>query len=225
MRIAGTVFDLADWTWHNFRMGLYERYVCPVLVEFALRGGYVKKHRGLALAGVSGDVLEIGFGTGMNLAFYPPGVEKLTVIDPSGGMHAKARRRVAESGIEVESHQLGAEKLPFDAGRFDSVVSTFTMCTIGDLAGALREIRRVLKPGAKLFFLEHVASADPKVLRWQNRLNPVQKLLGCGCHINRDIESYIRQGEFEILTIDRFAMPKSISIAAPTIRGQAVKPA
>jgi ubiquinone/menaquinone biosynthesis C-methylase UbiE len=206
-------------------MGLYERYACPLLVEFALRGGYVKKNRGLLLADVGGDVLEIGFGTGMNLEFYPDAIKKITVIDPSGGMHSRARKRVAESGIEVEPHELGAEQLPFDAGRFDSVVSTFTMCTIGDLIGAIREVRRVLKPGGKLFFLEHVAAEDPKVLRWQNRLNPIQKLVGCGCHINRDIESFIRQGDFEIPAIDRFAMPKTPAIHAQTIRGHAVKSA
>lgn len=205
-------------------MGLYERYLCPTLVEFALKSGHVKKERAKTLANVSGHILEIGFGTGMNLEHYPDAVRDLCVVEPAAGMNAKAHKRIAASDITIESHALGAEKLPFDDNDFDTVVCTFTLCTIADVSAALRETRRVLKPGGRFHFLEHVASENPGVLRWQNRLNPIQKIIGCGCHLNRDAEKLIREAGFEIAHFERFHMPKTPRLFSTTVRGLAVNP-
>ena len=205
-------------------MGLYERFVCPYLVDLALRSGHVKKQRTKVLASVTGNILEIGFGTGLNLDHYPKSVTSLTVLDPSEGMHAKARARLEKSRIEVEAHRLSAERLPFEDGRFDPGVCTYTPGPSPVVSAALDEIRRVLKPGGRFHFLEHVASEDPRILRRQNRLNPIQKVIGCGCHLNRDAESLIRQAGFEIPHFERFHMPKTLRLLSTTVRGLAINP-
>src|SRR4051812_21428926 len=147
----------------------------------------LSEQRKRVLADVGGEVLEIGFGTGLNLAHYPQHVRRITTVDPNPGMNKLARRRAAESEIEVDHRTLSGEELPFDAGRFDCVVSTWTLCSIPDVGRAIGEVYRVLRPDGRLVFLEHGQSSDPGVWTWQRWLNPVQRVLGDGCRLDLDV--------------------------------------
>ncbi len=154
------------------------------------------------LAQAAGDVLEIGFGTGLNLPFYTQQVRKLTAVDPNGGMHRLAQRRVKQTGIEVDQRILSGERLPFEDSGFDCVVSTFTLCSIEGVQRALAEVHRVLKPGGQLLFLEHGLSPEPKVQKWQRRLNWLEKRLADGCHLDRDIRELITAQPFSSVKIE-----------------------
>ena len=204
-------------------MGLYERHLCPHLTELALRSGHVHKERRRLLAEVRGRVLEIGFGTGLNLQHYREGVERLDIVDPAEGMHARARERVAASGLPVHEHRLSAERLPFDDDQFDAVVCTFTLCTIPDPVAAAAEVRRVLRPGAAMHLLEHVGSLRPKVRRWQERLNPVQRVAGCGCNLDRDVDGILAAAGFREIVLERFDQPKTPALFREHVRGKAIK--
>lgn len=204
-------------------MGLYERHVCPHLVELALGNRWVEGQRASLLEPVRGQVLEIGFGTGLNLPHYPKEVERLVVLDPAEGMHAKARQRLEASPVPIETHRLEAERLPFLNESFDEVVCTFTLCTIEDPVTALREVRRVLKPGGRLHLLEHVGSNRAATRRWQDRLNPVQNLFGSGCNINRDVEPLLDAAGFGEVSLERLVQPKTPSIYREHVRGRAVR--
>lgn len=140
---------------------------------------------------VHGNVLEIGFGTGLNLAYYPTKIEKLTTVDISSGMNRRAQRRIADSPIKLENCVLNGESLPMERDQFDCIVSTWTLCSIAQVDQALKEIRRVLKPEGKFFFIEHGLSPDPQIQRWQHRLNPIQKVIGCGCRLDRNMKDII----------------------------------
>ncbi|HEU4427676.1 MAG TPA: class I SAM-dependent methyltransferase [Myxococcota bacterium] len=181
----------------------YERRVFPRLMDLTMRG--MNELRGDALAGAHGDVLEIGFGTGLNLRHYPPAVTRLTGIDPMEAPPKKVQERVAAAAFPVAIHQLRADgRLPFDDARFDSAAVTWTLCTIPDPIAALREVRRVLKPGASLHFIEHGRSDDPSVARWQDRWNPIQNVIGCGCNVNRRIDEIVKGAGFRLEKLDRF---------------------
>ena len=189
-------------------MGWYERYVCPWLTERSLDNGWVRKHRRRLIEPIEGRVLELGFGTGLNLPFYTDRVSRLDILDPAEGMHARAKERIAAATIDVHSHRLSAETLPFDDDVFDAVVSTFTLCTIRDVEAALREVRRVLAPGGHLRIFEHVASRSSSVRRWQDRLTPIQKVIGCGCHLNRDAQAIMHSAGFDVADIERVEEPR-----------------
>jgi SAM-dependent methyltransferase len=181
----------------------YERRVFPRLMDLTMRG--MNDLRGEALAGAHGDVLEIGFGTGLNLAHYPPAVARVTGVDPMGAERKKVRERIARVSFPVEVQALRADGgLPFDAGRFDSAAVTWSLCTIPDPVAALREVRRLLKPGATLHFIEHGRSDDPRVARWQDRWNPIQNVIGCGCNVNRRIDEIVKNAGFRLAKLDRF---------------------
>lgn len=180
------------------------------------------KYREQLLKDVTGNVLEIGFGTGLNLAYYPSTVEKLTTIDVNPGMTSLAQKRIAASDLTVDSKTLNGEHLPLDDNTFDSVVSTWTLCSIAQVEQALHEIHRVLKPGGTFFFIEHGLSDDPTIQVWQHRLNPIQKVIGDGCHLNRNIQALVEQ-RFQSVTLERFDLEKFPKIGAHTYRGVAVK--
>src|SRR5262249_28289602 len=154
------------------------------------------------LAQASGDVLEIGFGTGLNLPHYPAQVRKVTAVDPSAGMHRLARRRVQEAGVAVDLRVLGGERLPLGGGTFDCAVSTFTLCSIPDVSQALAEVYRVLKPGGRFLFLEHGLSPEPRVQKWQRRLNGLEMLLADGCHLDRDIKGLVAARPFAAVEVE-----------------------
>jgi ubiquinone/menaquinone biosynthesis C-methylase UbiE len=172
-------------------VGFYSQVVFPRLCELALNQSAVAEHRRALLAHAGGHVLEIGFGTGLNVPHYPAGVRSLTAVDPNGTMHRLARRRVKKAGIAVDQHVLSGERLPFESGTFDCVVSTFTLCSIEDAEQALAEAHRVLKPGGTFLFLEHGLSPEPGVQKWQRRLNWLQRRLGDGCRLDRNIKDLV----------------------------------
>ncbi|WP_457445102.1 class I SAM-dependent methyltransferase [Thermostichus sp. MS-CIW-26] len=201
---------------------LYRRVIFPQLLDLALSGERIERYRRQLLAHVQESVLEIGFGTGLNLSCYPEHIRKITGVDPNPGMGSLARRRIASSPIAVDWQVADAQKLPFPSQSFDSVVSTWTLCSIPNVAKALGEIRRVLRAGGKLFFLEHGLSEDPQVQRWQNRLNPLQKVIADGCNLNRDMARLIREAGFRFEQLERFYMPDQPRFIGYTYQGIAL---
>jgi ubiquinone/menaquinone biosynthesis C-methylase UbiE len=175
------------------------------------------------LAHASGNLLEIGFGTGLNLPYYPPHVRKLTTVDPNAGMYRRARRRIKQTGIEVDRRVLGGERLPFEDGTFDCIVSTFTLCSIEEVAPALREVYRVLKAGGKFLFLEHGLSPELNVRKWQHRLNWLQRWLAGGCHLDRDMRALISAQPFASVQMDEFYIEKTPRTHGYLYRGIATK--
>lgn len=161
------------------------------------------KYRQEALADVQGEVLEIGFGTGLNLLYYPEHVHKIVTIDANPGMNTLAQKRIQASSITVNHQILNGENLPMPDNRFDSVVSTWTLCSITNVEQALKEIYRVLKPGGQFFFIEHGLSNEPKIQVWQNRLTPLQKTIADGCHLNRNIRQLV-ENQFHTVRLEEF---------------------
>ena len=184
-------------------MGWYGRWVFPRLLEWSMAGEPLSTYRREVLADVTGQVLEIGFGTGLNLAHYPETVSSLTVIDPNPGVAAIAQPRIDASPLPITSKPLRGESLAFADETFDWVVSTWTLCSIANLDQALQEIRRVLKPGGKFTFIEHGLSDDPKLQPWQHRLTPLQKRIADGCHLNRKIDQLVRDA-FDSVEVSEF---------------------
>ncbi|MEO6028069.1 MAG: class I SAM-dependent methyltransferase [Candidatus Binatia bacterium] len=211
----------------------YGRVVFPRLMEWALNSDVCSAERRRALAGARGEVLEIGFGTGLNLAHYPSGpagpagpagVTALTIIDSADLLPARVADRIAAAPFPVTRAQLDAERLPFADATFDSVVSTWTLCSIPDPVAALREIRRVLRPDGAFLFLEHGLSDRPEVARWQHRWNPIQRWVACGCNVNRPIDRMIADGGLVVRDLTRFVLPGEISMMAEMYRGTAARP-
>lgn len=172
-------------------MGLYSRLIFPRLLDVTMSGQELSGYRRALLQSVRGQVLEIGFGTGLNLPFYGDGVTALTAIDPNEGMFAIANSRIQSSGIDITLQTGRAESLPMAAAMFDAVVCTWTLCSIPNVDMALKEVYRVLKPGGKFFFIEHGLSSDPGVGTWQRRITPLQRRIADGCHLDRPIASLI----------------------------------
>jgi ubiquinone/menaquinone biosynthesis C-methylase UbiE len=183
----------------------------------------VAKHRSGLLAHAGGEILEIGFGTGLNLPCYPAHVHKLTVVDPNVGMHRLAQERIRRAGIEVDHRVLGGEQLPFEDHAFDCVVSTFTLCSIEEVNRALGEVYRVLKPGGRFLFLEHGLSPEPKVQRWQHRLNWLEIHLAEGCRLDRNIREVVAVQPFSAVEIEEFYLEKTPKTHGYLYRGTATK--
>jgi ubiquinone/menaquinone biosynthesis C-methylase UbiE len=162
--------------------------------------------------GLEGEVLEVGFGSGLNVPHYPPSVRRVRAVDPATVGQQLAAERVAVSSIPVEYVGLDGAHLPLDNESVDCVLSTWTMCTIPDIEGALAEIGRVLRPGGALHFLEHGRSPDAGVAKWQDRLDPIQQRLFGGCHLNRPIDDLVRDSGLRIDTLETFYLrgPKAI---------------
>jgi SAM-dependent methyltransferase len=205
-------------------VGFYERCILPHIVNLAMTTSAMKAERSRGLEGVSGAVLEIGFGTGLNLPHYPATVTKVVGVDPSETSARLARQRIAAAPFPVETIGLSAEKLPVDDASFESIVSTFTLCTIPDVASALLEVRRVLRPGGRLYFVEHGRADDPKVVRWQERLNPIQQVVFGGCHLNRPISALIEQAGFDIERLENGYMKGAPKFGGFLYRGVAKRP-
>ncbi len=182
---------------------LYERHVLPHLIDYACGMGAVMKTRAQVVPLAEGEVLEIGIGSGLNLSFYDPAkVHRIVGVDPSADMQKLARQRAEQISIPVEMIALELGQIQAEDARFDSIVCTFTLCTIPDAVAALREMRRVLKPRGKLLFSEHGLAPDASVVRWQNRLTPLWKPLAGGCHLNRDIPALLEAGGFTIRQLE-----------------------
>ncbi|MBX3334935.1 MAG: class I SAM-dependent methyltransferase [Nitrospira sp.] len=174
------------------------------------------------LRSASGEVLEIGFGTGLNLSHYPTTITCLSIVDPAILLPAKVSRRMAAVPFPIQTNHVTAETLPFPDGQFETVVSTWTLCTIPNPVLALQEVRRVLKPEGRLLFLEHGRSKDQKITVWQDRLNPIQNVIGCGCNLNRQIDQMISQSGLTITHLDRFSMHGVPRFAGEMYQGAAV---
>jgi ubiquinone/menaquinone biosynthesis C-methylase UbiE len=202
-------------------MGYYADHIFPYLMDWTLSRSRFRELRREALASACGSVLEIGFGTGLNLPHYPGAVTKLTALDPAVLLPARVARRIASASSPVEATHLSAEALPFEDHRFDCVVSTFTLCTIPDPIAALREVRRVMKPEATFMFLEHGRSDDARVAAWQDFFNPLQQRLACGCNLNRPIETLIRGAGLQVAHLDRFRLEGVPRIVGEMYRGVA----
>jgi ubiquinone/menaquinone biosynthesis C-methylase UbiE len=203
-------------------MGFYSNVILPRLLDWTMANPAMSQYRAQLLKDVKGNVLEIGFGTGLNLAYYPTAVEKLTTIDVNPGMATLAQKRIATSDLSIESKTLNGEHLPFGNNTFDTVVSTWTLCSIAHVEQALQEIHRVLKPGGTFYFIEHGLSDDPNIQVWQNRLNPIQKVIGDGCNLNRNIQALVEQ-VFQTVTMERFDIEKLPKVGSHTYRGVATK--
>ncbi len=189
-------------------MGLYDEKVLPHLIDCACGMGQVMKVRSQVVPQAEGRVLEIGIGTGLNLAFYDRSkVSAIVGVDPAAQMQDKARQRSAGIGIALEMIALELGQIQAEDASFDSIVCTFTLCTIPDVAAALQEMRRVLKPGGKFLFAEHGRAPDRKVRHWQDRLTPWWKPLAGGCHLNRDIPALLKAGGFHIRDVQASYLP------------------
>ena len=201
---------------------LYEKRVFPRLLDRVMSA--MGEMRAEALAGAHGEVLEIGFGTGLNLAHYPPGVSRVTTVDPMDALPERVQARIAAAPFPVDVFHLRADgQLPFEGARFDSCAITWTLCTIPDPVAALREVFRVLKPGATLHFIEHGRSDDARTARWQERWNPIHRVLACGCNVNRRIDALVREGGFTLVKLDRFLAPDAPRMFAEMYRGVGVR--
>jgi ubiquinone/menaquinone biosynthesis C-methylase UbiE len=204
-------------------MGLYAQTIFPWLCDLALDHPLVARHRRELLADVQDVVLEIGFGTGLNLPCYPPHVQRITAIDPSAAMARRAQRRISRSGITVELHTVGGEALPFEDSTFDSVVSTFTLCSVERVNRAIAEVYRVLTPGGRFLLLEHGLSLDPRVQKWQRRLNRLQQRLAGNCHLDRNMRELIRRQPFRSADLDEFYLDRTPRTHGYLYRGVATK--
>ncbi|MBW4449910.1 MAG: class I SAM-dependent methyltransferase [Spirirestis rafaelensis WJT71-NPBG6] len=203
-------------------MNLYSQFIVPRLQDWSMSDASLSNYRQQVLAQVKGETLEIGFGTGLNLPYYPKHIKKLITVDANPGMNALALKRIQASDIVVEHNVLSGENLPFASQSFDSVVTTWTLCSIANVEQALKEIYRVLKPQGKYFFIEHGLSNDAKVQVWQNRLTPIQKVIADGCHLNRDIKHLV-ENHFSHLTIEEFYSENLPKIFGYLYKGVAVK--
>ena len=203
-------------------MGFYSQVIFPRLMDWSMAGPDMAKYRQEVLAQVQGEVLEIGFGTGLNLPYYPKRIRKITTVDPNPGVNQLAQKRIQESLMMVDHRVLSGEQLPMADNTFDSVVSTWTLCSIANVDQAIQEIYRVLKPGGRFFFIEHGLSEDPGVQSWQHRLNPIQKIIGDGCHLDRNIQTLIKK-RFQDIEIEQFDMENAPKTLGHLYRGVATK--
>jgi len=178
-------------------------------------------HREQLLRGARGRVLEIGAGTGANLPFYRDGVETITLAEPEAPMARRLAHRIREQSRTAEIVQAPAERLPFPDAEFDTAVSTLVLCTVPDQARALGELRRVLKPGGRLLFIEHVRSDEPRLAAWQDRLNGLNRVVGNGCNCNRATLDAIRAAGFRITSLKRDELHKAPRFVRPLIVGTA----
>lgn len=179
-------------------MGLYDRFILPRLIDLAMRSSEATRYRASTLAGAEGRVLEIGIGSGLNLPFYGGGVREIVGVDPSAALLRLAAPRAAAAGFPVSLLNRGGEELPFEDASFDVAVTTWTLCSIQDAPAALAEMRRVLKPGGRLLFVEHGRAPDPGVAKWQTHLNPLWRRCAGGCNLDRPIAELIGAAGFGI---------------------------
>ena len=184
----------------------------------------IRERRAALLAAATGRVLELGAGTGLNLAHYPAGLRELVLSEPEEPMLRRLAPRAAASAPHASTVHARAEQLPFPASSFDTVVSTLTLCTVDELPAALAEVRRVLVPGGRLLFLEHVRADDARTARLQDRLTPIWKRIGHGCHPNRATVAAIEAAGFELERIERGRFPQAPRFVEPLAVGAAVKP-
>ncbi len=183
-------------------MGIYSRYFVPPILDRIMRNELLEDDRRACVARAEGRVLEIGIGSGLNLSFYPDAVSAVVGIDPSVGLQARARKRATGLAFSVEHVEASAETMPLDDASVDTVVATWSLCSIPDPLAALGEARRVLRPAGRLLFVEHGESDEPGVARWQHRLNGVWRCISAGCNMNRKMDDLIARSGFTPESLD-----------------------
>ena len=189
-------------------MSWYSERILPHLIDFACSASPNQKQRQKIVPDAAGDILRVGFGSGLNVPFYDPSkVRKIWALEPSVGMRRKAQAALDDTEMDIEFIDLPGEQIPLDDNSVDTVLVTYTLCTIPDAEAALQGMRRVLKPSGRLLFIEHGKAPDEDVLRWQNRLNPVWSRIAGGCQMNRDIPALIKAGGFDIKLDERMYIP------------------
>jgi ubiquinone/menaquinone biosynthesis C-methylase UbiE len=203
-------------------MSFYDDKILPHVIHLACGTKPILKQRQKVVPHAEGRILEIGMGSGINIAYYDPAkVEKVWGLEPSTGMREKARSRVAAAPFELEWLDLPGEEIPLDSDSVDTVVLTYTLCTIPDWLAAVKQMRRVLKPGGKLLFSEHGKAPDAAVQKWQDRIDPLWGKMAGGCHLNRDIPELLRQGGFVIKEMESLYLPSTPKVAGFTYWGYA----
>lgn len=203
-------------------MGFYRERVLPQVVNVACGMKSANPLRERVCAGLSGRVVEVGFGSGLNVPFYPREVTEVAAVEPADVGWRLARRRVAASAVPVRRAGLDGQRLPFEDETFDAALSTWTLCTIPDAGAALAELRRVLRPGGTLHFVEHGLAPDASVQRWQHRLEPMQKRVFGGCHLTRPIPHILRDAGFVITVLDEFYEDSAPKVMAADSLGVAI---
>lgn len=204
-------------------MGFYENRILPKLIDMGCGSPPVMKQRQKVVPSARGRVLEVGMGSGLNLSLYDrDNVEFVWGLEPSEGMRRKAQERLDTAPVEVKWLSLPGEEIPLDDDSADTVVLTFTLCTIPDFRLALDQMRRVLKPSGQLLFCEHGAAPDASTRKWQNRINPVWKKIAGGCNLNRPIPDCLDAAGFEVREIESMYLPNTPRIAAFNYWGHAI---
>ena len=204
-------------------MGFYQDRLLPRLQDKVMDRKRTRAVRARVCAGLSGDVVEVGFGTGLNAPYYPPAVARVLAVEPSSVCMRIAEPRIARMSVPVEQAGLNGERLEVGSEACDAVLSTWTLCTIPDLAAALGEMLRVLKPGGALHFVEHGHAPDVKVQRWQRRIEPLNKRLAGGCHLTRRIPDLIAEAGFVVEQLDTYYFKGEPKVFGHTFEGRAVK--
>jgi ubiquinone/menaquinone biosynthesis C-methylase UbiE len=207
---------------HTALVGLYQDQVLPRIMNVVLNDAELASVRARVAAGLAGEILEVGFGSGLNVPLYPRAVTRARAVDPATVGRKLAAGRVAASPVPIEYVGLDAQALPLAAGTIDHVLVTWTLCTIPAVDAALREMYRVLHPGGQLHFAEHGRSADPDVAKWQDRLTPLQRHMAGGCHLNRRIDRLIADAGFSLTLVDTYYM-KGFKPMVYTFEGLATK--
>jgi SAM-dependent methyltransferase len=205
-------------------MGLYGDQVLPRMIDVLGGMKAAEPQRQRVCDGLAGEVVEIGFGSGLNVPFYPSAVDRVAAIEPADVGWKLARKRLDATTVPVQRSGLDGQSLPFGDDTFDAALSTWTLCTIPDLDVALRELRRVLKPGGRLHFVEHGLAPDGPVQRWQHRLEPMQKRIFGGCHLTRPIVDTLTGAGFTIDEVDVFYEAGSPKFVGANSLGVAVSP-
>jgi len=205
-------------------MGFYTDVIIPLFYDTSMDSSKINEGRKSILGKITeGEILEIGFGTGINIKFYPENVKKIIGVDVNGGMLKQFDKKSSNGKIEIELLHRSGETLPFHDNSINAAISTYTLCSIKNVTSSLSEIFRVLKPGGKYYFLEHGLADNPKTQKWQHRLNPIQKIWAGGCNLNRDIKLLISNAGFNIIELKNFYMKRDPKIVGYMYEGIAVK--
>lgn len=192
-------------------MAIYRDRVLPYLIDASMRNDELMPYRRRVISAAAGRVLEIGGGSGLNFALYPSAATRIVALELSPRLLEMAKLRAGATDAPVALVRANAERIPLLDHSVDTIVMTWTLCSVGNVALALREMRRVLQPGGRLLFAEHGASAEPRVRRWQNRLTPIWKHIAGGCHLNRPVRELLENAGFEIEHMDQS------SVAGPKV--------